>query len=100
MSSFQTTSAFSETVQLFIGHRTVVLFVAKTFGIERNQLAAIGHIVKPVAFDQRRRGDALKRPIVHAARRQLFVGVLPEELSVGFVESHEYAAIARLLGIE
>jgi len=41
----------------------------------------------------------LERPIEGAAGGQLLIGVLPEELAVGFAEAHQHAAVPWLFGI-
>ncbi len=51
------------------------------------------------SIDERRRRDALERPVVGAARRQLLERRLPHELAVRLAERHQHAAIARLLRI-
>src|SRR5262249_14694760 len=51
------------------------------------------------ALDERRRGNALVRPVIGAPRRQLLVGLLPEKFTVRFAKRHQDAAVARLLGI-
>ena len=51
-------------------------------------------VVEAVALDERRRGDALERPVVGAARLELRVRLLPEELAVRLAERHQHAAIA------
>ena len=43
--------------------------------------AAVAHVVEPFADHQRRRRDALERPVVGAARFELRVRVLPQELA-------------------
>ena len=67
--------------------------------VDTRELGAIGNVIKAVAFDQRRGCDALIRPVVHASGSQFLGRMLPDELAVGFAESHQHAAIARLLGI-
>ena len=61
--------------------------------------AAVARVVEAVADDERRRGDALERPVIGAARLELRVRVLPEELAGGLAERHQHAAIAGLLRI-
>jgi hypothetical protein len=41
------------TGQLLVLERTVVLVVAEALGVEANNLAAIGDVIEPVAFDKR-----------------------------------------------
>ncbi len=55
--------------------------------------------VGDAADDQRRAGDALERPVVGAARRQLLERRLPQELAGRLAERHQHAAIAGLLRI-
>ena len=82
MSKTQTTSASSLSVFVFFLVRSVVLAVVEAFGIETANFTAAGDELQPVAFDERRTADALQRPIVYAASRQLFAAMLPEELAV------------------
>ena len=66
----------------FVGDRAVVLAVAEAFGVEAQDFGAIGDIVEAVAGDVRSGADALLRPVVDAAGRQLGMGDLPEERAV------------------
>ena len=81
--------------ELLVGDRPVVLAVAEAVDVQAPDHAAVAGVVDVGALDERRRGDALIRPVVGAARRQLLVGLLPEELAVRFAERHQHAAIAR-----
>ncbi len=81
-------------------------FTGPSFSLSRNPWmsrqkthAAVAHVVQALAFDERRRGDALERPVVGAPRLELHVRLLPEELAVGLAEGHQHAAVARLLRI-
>ena len=85
--------------QLFVLDRAVVGLVVEAVEIGRDHLAAIGHEVGDAVDDERRRGNALERPVVGASRRQLLEGRLPHELAGRFAERHQHAAVARLLGI-
>ena len=85
--------------QLLVGDRPFVLAVAEAVDVEAPDDAAIARVVEPRALDQRRRSDALIRPVVGAARRQLLVRLLPQELAGLFLERHQHAAVARLLRI-
>ncbi len=67
--------------------------------VEAAYFAAISDVIEPVAFDQRRGADALKRPVIGAAGGQFIVHILPEKLAVGFTEGHQDAFIARDFGI-
>ena len=69
----------------------VVLAVVETFGVEAANFAATGDEPQPVAFDERRTADALQRPIVNAAGRQLLAAMLPEEFAVLRVEAQQAA---------
>ena len=71
----------------------VIDAVVEAFGIEAADLAAVGHEPQAVAFDERRRADALQRPVVNSARRQLLAGVLPEETPVLFAKGEQAAEI-------
>ena len=53
---------------LFLGKRPVVLLVEESLRVQAHELATIGDVVEPVSFHQGRRADALKRPVVGAAR--------------------------------
>src|SRR5213594_2473526 len=86
-------------LQRLVLHDAVVLAITEAVDVEAKDDAAIADVIEPVSLDQRRRCDALERPIVRAARLQFQVRVLPEELAVGFAESHENAAITWLLWI-
>ena len=61
--------------------------------------AAVADVVEAAILDERRRGDALKGPVVGAAGLELHVRLLPEELAVRFAERHEHAAVAGLLRV-
>ena len=67
--------------QLLVGDRAVVLAVAEAVDVEAPDHAAVARCNRGGALDQRRGGDALVRPVVGAARRQLLVRLLPEELA-------------------
>ena len=69
------------------------------FDVQAPDDAPVADVVQLLAFDERRAGYALKRPVVRAARLQLRMGLLPEELAVGLAERHQHAPIARLLRI-
>jgi hypothetical protein len=84
--------------ELLVLVRAVVLAVLEALGVDREQLAAVRHVVEPVALDERRAGDALVGPVVRAARGQLLVRDLPEERAVLLAEGDQHAAVARLLG--
>ena len=65
-----------------VGDGAVVLAVAEALGVEAYDFGAVGDIVEAVAFDIRGGADALLRPVVDAAGRQLGMGDLPEESAV------------------
>ena len=71
----------------------------KPVDVQAPQHAAVADVVDPAVLDERRRGDALIRPVVRAARRQLLVRLLPQELAGRLAERHQHAAIARLFRI-
>ena len=73
--------------------RAVVLAVVEALGVEAADFAAAGDEPQPVAFHQRRAADALQRPVVDAAGRQLFAAVLPEEFAVLDVEAQQAAQV-------
>ena len=86
--------------QLLVLERTVVLVVVESLDVHRQHDGAVRHEVGDALVDhERRRRDALERPVVRAARRQLLERRLPHELAVGLPERHHDAAIARLLRI-
>ena len=86
--------------ELLVGDRAVVLVVvAEALQVHAHELGAVADVVRAVADDHRRTGHALERPVVDAARRQLLVRGLPQELAVGVAEGHDDAAVAGLLGI-
>ena len=68
--------------KLFLFIRPIVLVVTKALRIETDKFATVRNIIKLVAFDKRRRADALKRPIVYATGSEFFIGMLPEKFSV------------------
>jgi hypothetical protein len=73
--------------------------VAESVHVQREDHRAIAHVVEPLVLDDRRGGDALERPVVRAARFELPVRVLPEELAVRRAEGLEHATVAVLLRI-
>ncbi len=73
----------------------VVLAVVKTVGVQADDFAPVGDVPQAIALAIGRAADALLRPIVHAALRQLGVGVLPEELARLLVEAQQAAQIDR-----
>ena len=86
-------------VSLFVLDAAVVGLVAEAVGVDRHQLAAVRHVIDDAVLDQRRRADALERPVVRAPRRQLVVHRLPHELAVRLAERHQDALVALDLGI-
>ena len=80
-------------VWLFGGEWSVVLAIAKTFGVEADHLATAGDEPDSVTDDHRRRANALVRPVMHATGRQLLTGMLPEEFTGLFVEANQAAEI-------
>ena len=64
---------------LFVCERPVILAVVKALGIKALHFAPAGDVPEPVALDQRGAADALERPVMNPAGRQLFTGVLPQE---------------------
>ena len=93
MLKYQTTSASSLSCRFLFREGAIVLVVVKAFGIEAGDFTAAGDEPQPVAFDQRRAANALQRPIVYAAGRQLLAGMLPQKLPVGFVEAEQAAQV-------
>ena len=67
--------------------------------VETRHFAAVGDVVQPIAFHQRRRAHPLERPVQRAPRGQLRVSLLPQEFAVRFAEAHQHTAVARLLRI-
>ena len=65
----------------------------KPFDVEAAHFAAVGDEPQPIALAVGHRADALVRPVVHAARRQLGAGVLPQKLAVLDVEAQQAAEI-------
>ena len=65
----------------------------EAFGVEACNLAAAGHIPKPISVDHRCTADALIRPVVDTSRGKLFAAVLPKELAVFIVEANENTQI-------
>ena len=63
----------------FVRVGAVVLAVVETFGVEAADFAAAGDEPEPVALDQRRGADALLRPVVDAAGRQLLAASAARE---------------------
>ena len=63
--------------------------------VEAHHFAATGHVPQPVPLDQRRAADALERPVVGTAGRQLFAGVLPQERPIRFLETEQAPEIHR-----
>ena len=84
--------------ELLVLVRTVVLAVMEALNVGGNDLAAIRREIRDAADHRGRAGDALIRPVVGAARRQLLERRLPHELAAVFVERHQHAAIADGLG--
>ena len=83
----------------FLVLRAVVLVVAKPLDVDAEQHAAVAHVVEPFADHHRRGGHALEGPVVGAARFELRVRVLPQELAGGLTERHQHTAVARLLRV-
>ena len=80
---------------LLVLERAVVLaLVAESLDVDRHHLAAVRHVVRDAILDERRRAHALEGPVVRAARRQLVVHRLPEELAVGLAEGHQDALVS------
>ena len=98
MSNAQITSASVGARQLLVLD-AVVLVVAEALDVDAEHHAAIAHVVQPLADHQRRRRHALERPVVGAARFELRVRVLPQELAGRLAERHQHAAIAGLLRV-
>ena len=73
--------------------RPVVLAVVETIGIETCHLAAVGHQVEPIAFDQRCAADALTGPVDRPARLELLARELPSEAAVALAEAEQAAEI-------
>ena len=67
----------------------IVLAIDEAFGVQASDFAAACDIPESVSIDQRCTANALVRPIVHAARRELFAAVLPEELAGRIVEADQ-----------
>ena len=65
----------------------------KPSSVDRHQLAAVRDVVDDAVLDQRRRADALVRPVVGAPGGQLVVHRLPQELAVGLAERHQDALV-------
>ena len=83
--------------ELLVLERAVVLVVAEPADVETEEHRAVAHVVEPLAFDQRRRGDALKRPVVGASRLELRrASAATWNSPVRFAEGHQHAAVARL----
>ena len=76
-----------------LGEWTIILTIMEAFGVEACNLAAAGHIPKPISVDHRCTADALIRPVVDTSRGKLFAAVLPKELAVFIVEANENTQI-------
>ena len=50
---------------------------------------------RAIAFDHRRRADALQRPIVNAPGNQLLAAVLPQQLAALLVKAQQHAQVDR-----
>ena len=68
--------------------------VAEALDVDRHDLAAVRNVVDDSVLDERRRADALERPVVRAPRGQLVVDGLPQERAIRFLEGHQDALVA------
>ena len=58
-------------------------------------MSAAADVPRTVAFNVRRTANALMRPIVNAAGRKLFIGVLPKELTRLFINADKAPEVDR-----
>ena len=79
---------------LFLERPVVLAVVPEALDVHRHDLAAVRHVVRDPVFDERRRTDALERPVVRAPGGQLVVDGLPEERAIRLLERHEDALVA------
>ena len=74
-------------------NRPIVFPVEVSSCVQADDFATVVDVPQPVTLDQRRRADALHRPVVHAAGSQFGIGVLPEKFAVGFPKTDQTSQI-------
>src|SRR5215217_4970816 len=82
------------TLDFLVNVWAVILSVTEALRIERNKLGAVVDVIKPVAFDKRRRANALIWPVVDATRREFVGDSLPQEFPIRLAKGHQDTFVA------